>query len=32
MERFLGRYPRLTLFAVVVAAFVLAGGAGKKWH
>jgi hypothetical protein len=32
MDKLLGRYPRLVLFAVVVASFVLASGAGKKWH
>jgi hypothetical protein len=32
MDKLLGRYPRLALFAVIVASFVLAGGAGRKWH
>jgi hypothetical protein len=31
MEKLLGRYPRLALYVVVVASFVLASGAGRKW-
>ena len=32
MDKLLGKYPRLALYAMVVASFVLASGAGKKWH
>jgi hypothetical protein len=31
MDKLVGRYPRLALFVLVVASFVLAGGAGRKW-
>lgn len=32
MDKLLGRYPRLALYVVIVASFLLASGAGKKWH
>jgi hypothetical protein len=31
MDKLLGRYPRLALYAVTVVSFLLASGAGKKW-
>jgi hypothetical protein len=31
MNKLLGRHPRLALYAVIVASFVLASGAGRKW-
>jgi len=32
MERLFSKYPRLAFYAIVVLAFVLASGAGRKWH
>jgi len=32
MDKLLSRYPRLALFVVVVASFILTSGAGKKWN
>jgi len=31
MNKLYGRFPRLALYALLVASFVLAGGAGRKW-
>jgi hypothetical protein len=31
VNKLLARTPRLALYAVVVASFVLASGAGRKW-
>ena len=31
MNKLLGRYPRLALYAAVVASFLVAAGAGRKW-
>jgi hypothetical protein len=31
MDKLTGRYPRLAILALLIASFIVAGGAGRKW-